>query len=602
MDTCKKMKNSMNIVIVGHVDHGKSTIIGRLLADTNSLPEGKLDQIKKTCERNSKPFEYAFLLDALKDEQAQGITIDTARVFFETNLRKYIIMDAPGHIEFLKNMITGASSAEAALLVIDANEGVKENSRRHGYLLSLLGITQIAVLINKMDIIDYHENIFNKIVHEYSEFLETINIKPKLFIPVSGFEGDNVASSSDKMPWYKNKNILEILDLFKPSPSLEKKDLRITIQDVYKFTRFGDSRRIFVGNIETGTLNVNDEICFYPSGKKSKIATIESFNTKRISSVIAGNTVGFTIKEQIYIKRGEIVSKEKQSPPAVSSLINASIFWLSKNPLKIGKEYYLKLGTAKVSVKIEKIIRIIDSSSLKDLESTTEIKRHEVAECILKLNHPIAFDLTDKFPITSRFVIIDKFEISGGGIIKESLSDQQMKLRKKVYRRNDKWIESDISHLERAKKYNQKATMLIITGEKHTGRKNIAKQLEKSLFNSGKFVYYLGLGNVKHGVDADLDKNKYVKNEHLRRFAEVSHIMLDSGVVLIVTAQTLSQNDLENIKTSVSPDLITTIWIGDEITTDLVYDFQIESHSTTSQAVSIIEEYLEENGIVFKVW
>ena len=193
----------MNIVIVGHVDHGKSTVIGRLLADTDSLPQGKLEQIREMCRRNSKPFEYAFLLDALKDERSQGITIDAARCFFKTAKRDYLIIDAPGHIEFLKNMITGASRAEAALLVIDAHEGVMENSRRHGYMLKMLGIKQVAVLVNKMDLCGYSESVFRSIVSEYSGFLSEIDISPSAFIPVSAMEGDNIASHSDR------NNVLE---------------------------------------------------------------------------------------------------------------------------------------------------------------------------------------------------------------------------------------------------------------------------------------------------------------------------------------------------------------------------------------------------------
>lgn len=193
-------KEDMNIVIVGHVDHGKSTLMGRLLADTGSLPEGKLDQVRETCRRNSKPFEYAFLLDALKDEQSQGITIDTARCFFKTEKRDYIILDAPGHIEFLKNMITGASRAQAALLMIDAKEGVQENSRRHAYMLSMLGIRQIAVVINKMDLVDYSEEVYEKVKEEYLAFLKQINIEPAFVLPVSAFQGENIVGPSERMP------------------------------------------------------------------------------------------------------------------------------------------------------------------------------------------------------------------------------------------------------------------------------------------------------------------------------------------------------------------------------------------------------------------
>lgn len=260
----------MNIVIVGHVDHGKSTIIGRMLADTDSLPSGKLEQVREKCRRNSKPFEYAFLLDALKDEQEHGITIDSARCFFKTEKRNYILIDAPRHIEFLKNMVTGAARAETALLVIDANEGIKENSKRHGYLLSMLGIKQLCVLINKMDLVDYDNKIYDEIVKEYSEFLNKINIKPSHFIPVSGINGENIVNKSENMSWYNGKSVLEALDGFTSLGLPEDKPFRMPVQGVYKFTKYGDDRRIIAGAIETGSLNVGDEVLFYPPGNKSK--------------------------------------------------------------------------------------------------------------------------------------------------------------------------------------------------------------------------------------------------------------------------------------------------------------------------------------------
>ena len=251
-----KGEQDLNLVIAGHVDHGKSTIIGRMLADTDSLPEGKLEQVKETCRKNSKPFEYAFLLDALKDEQAQGITIDSARVFFQTDMRQYIILDAPGHIEFLKNMVTGAARAEAALLVIDASEGVRENSRRHGYMLSMLGIKQIAVVVNKMDLVDYDQDTYQKIVEEYTDFLAEIGLEAETFIPVSGMLGDNVAAQSDKMDWYHGQTVLEQLDSFENEALPHNKPFRMPVQDVYKFTKGGDDRRIVAGTVEAGEMNV----------------------------------------------------------------------------------------------------------------------------------------------------------------------------------------------------------------------------------------------------------------------------------------------------------------------------------------------------------
>jgi len=357
-------EQDLKLVIAGHVDHGKSTIIGRMLADTDSLPEGKLEQVKETCRRNSKPFEYAFLLDALKDEQSQGITIDSARVFFQTDYRQYIILDAPGHIEFLKNMVTGAAHAEAALLVIDAEEGVQENSRRHGYMISMLGIKQMAVIVNKMDLVDYDQQTYENIVEEYTEFLKEINIEPMTFLPVSGFYGDNVAEESDNMDWYQGQTVLELLDSFENEALPHNKPFRMPVQDVYKFTKGGDDRRIIAGTAAAGELNVGDEVVFYPSGKKSTVKTIEGFKEPEQHKIRVGKASGFTLDEQIYITRGEVAARCDEAEPEVSARIEASLFWLNREPLVKDKVYELKLGTSRAKARLEKINRVIDASNL----------------------------------------------------------------------------------------------------------------------------------------------------------------------------------------------------------------------------------------------
>lgn len=595
-------RTQMNIVIAGHVDHGKSTIIGRLLADTNSLPDGKLEQIKTMCELNSKPFEYAFLLDALKDEQSQGITIDSARVFFKTKKRDYIIIDAPGHIEFLKNMVSGASRAEAALLVIDANEGVQENSRRHGYMLSMLGIKQIAVLVNKMDLVNYDEIIFKKIVNEYSNFLKDIDVNPTCFIPVSGMMGDAIASLNSNMKWYKDKTVLQILDEFEKEKPAINKPFRMPVQDVYKFTKHGDSRRIVAGTIETGVVSVGDELVFYPSGKKSKVKTIESFNTSPINSLGVGNAAGFTLEEQIYLTRGEIAVKANEKKTFVGKKLKVNLFWLGRKPFIKKKEYFLKLGTTKVGIKLEEILRIINASSLDTKERKDSVERHDVAECIIHLNKAIAFDKLEDNAITSRFVIVDEFEIAGGGIIREVLEDKYSWVRDKVILRNYKWEKSKIAPEQRAEKYNQKSTLVLITGPQNSGKKEVAKLLESMLFADGKIVYFLGIGNVLYGVDADIKKNGGNKEEHLRRLAEVAHILMDAGVILLVTARELSQDDLEIIKTTVNPEKIETIWVGDDLTTDISYDLRIPGINDVELSANLIKQVLQDKGIIFKPW
>ena len=415
----------MNIVIVGHVDHGKSTVIGRLLADTHSLPEGKLEQIRAQCELNSKPFEYAFLLDALKDEQAQGITIDAARVFFKSSRRPYLILDAPGHIEFLKNMITGAARAEAALLVIDAAEGVQENSRRHGYMVSLLGIRQLAVVVNKMDLVNWDQEVFDRIRREYGTFLDQVGIRPSAFIPVSGRGGDNIADRSPHLGWYQGPTVLDALDAFRSEPMPIDRPFRMPVQDVYKFTKQGDDRRIVAGTIDSGSVKVGDPVIFYPSGKKSRVKSIEAFNRPIETRAEAGYAVGFTMNEQIYITRGEVATLETEPRPQVTTRLRVSLFWLGKDPMVKRKEYLLKLGTARVTARLEEITRVMDASTLGNTDQHAVIQRHDVAECVLKLDRAIACDLAEDVPSTSRFVIVDDFEIRGGGIVREALPDRQ---------------------------------------------------------------------------------------------------------------------------------------------------------------------------------
>jgi bifunctional enzyme CysN/CysC len=591
----------MNIVIVGHVDHGKSTVIGRMLADTHSLPDGKLEQVRAQCELNSKPFEYAFLLDALKDEQAQGITIDAARVFFKTSRRPYLILDAPGHIEFLKNMITGAARAEAALLVIDAAEGVQENSRRHGYMVSLLGVRQLAVLVNKMDLVDWDQAVFDRIRREYGAFLDQVGIRPSAFIPVSGRDGDNIAGRSAHLDWYQGPTVVDALDAFRSEPAPVERPFRMPVQDVYKFTKQGDDRRIVSGTIDSGTVKVGDPVIFYPSGKKSRVKSIEAFNRPAQSRAEAGHAIGFTLNEQIYITRGEVATLETEPRPQVTTRLRVSLFWLGKSPMVKRKDYVLKLGTARVTARVEEILRVMDASTLDSTEQRAAIQRHDVAECVLKLDRAIACDLAEDIPSTSRFVIVDDFEIRGGGIVREALPDRQASVRDRVLLRNYKWEPSIIQPERRAEKYNQKAALILVTGEHESDRKGVAKAIEGKLFEDGKVVYFVGIGSVLYGVDADIERKPENRLEHMRRLAEVANLMLDAGMILIVAAAELTQEDLEVIKTAVQPDWIETIWAGDTITTDLAVDLQLPG-GAVPEAVDQLKAHLQDKGIIFRPW
>jgi bifunctional enzyme CysN/CysC len=349
----------LKIVIVGHVDHGKSTFVGRLFHDTGSLPEGKLEQLQKIAERRGVPFEWANLMDALQSERDQNITIDTAQIWFSTKNRQYVIIDAPGHKEFLKNMVTGAANAEAALLLIDANEGVQEQSRRHGYLLNLLGIRQIAVLVNKMDLKDYSQEVFNNIETEYRKFLKSVGVEPLQFIPIAAKHGDNIATKSTNTPWWNGPTVIEILDQFKVTDLPSSQSLRMPIQDVYRF----DERRILAGRVESGTVKVGDRLVFAPSNKTSTVKTIERWNAPSRETASAGESIGITLTEQIFVERGAVAALETD-PPYELTRFKARLFWLGRQPFRKGKIYKLKLTTQEVECEIESIERVIDSSTL----------------------------------------------------------------------------------------------------------------------------------------------------------------------------------------------------------------------------------------------
>ncbi len=553
-------KEQMNIVVVGHVDHGKSTVIGRLMADTGSLPQGKLEQVKKTCENNARPFEYAFLLDALKDEQAQGITIDTCRCFFKTKLRDYIIIDAPGHVEFLKNMVTGAARAEAALLVIDANEGIQENSRRHGYMLSMLGINQIVVLVNKMDLVNYDICVFDRIREDYSAFLGEIGVRPIDFIPICAREGENIVSHAS---WYQGKTVLEHIDAFVKERESEKKPFRFPLQDVYKFTANNDDRRICAGTIESGSIKLGDPVVFYPSGKTSRCKTIENFNRPPASEASYGQSVGFTLHDELYIRPGELMVKADEAPPHFGNRFRANLFWMGKAPMLKNKRYKLKLAAARSHVVLSDIIKVLDASELTASTTKTQVDRHDVAECILETAKPIAFDLTSDIESTGRFVIVDNYEIAGGGIILEQVSDNRSTLKDHIEHREASWERSSITSSERELVYSHKAKFVVITGGTEDLCKSVGTTLERRLFNERYKTYYLGLANIDYGLDSDVLDLFDRKEERIRRLGELARIMTDSGQIFITTVSEADEHELELLRQLNAPHEVLVVSLED---------------------------------------
>ncbi|MBV4419433.1 adenylyl-sulfate kinase [Clostridium tyrobutyricum] len=533
-----KDRENLNIVVVGHVDHGKSTLIGRLLYDTKSLPDGEIEKVKRISEENGKKFEYAYLLDAFEEEQKQGITIDITMLQFFTKKRDYVIIDAPGHKEFLKNMISGAASAEAAILVIDAKEGVQEQSKRHGYILSLLGIKKVFVAINKMDLVDYSEKRFNQVQKEFNEFLNNINIYPERYIPISAANGDNVADKSENMPWYNGENILQSMDSVEKDKGIEEKELRFPIQDVYKF----DSRRIIAGRIESGTLKNGDEIVIYPSGKTTKVKSIEAWQDRDKKDVVtAGMSVGITVEDEFYNKRGEFIC-HRDGPITVGNVFNANVFWLGDNNLVKDKTYKLKIETQEAEFNILSINKIIDAATLDNSDDRNYIKKNDVAEVTIKTKNPICFDKFSELQSTGRFVIVDGYDISGGGIV-SAVEDSLKREIGEVKSKNISIRKRLVSRKDRENNLGQQGKVVWLTGLPGCGKNEIAVKLEKRLMDLGKKAYYLDSSHLRFGLSADLAFTPEDAHEQTRRIAEVANLFADSGIITIVTSVSRFKED-----------------------------------------------------------
>jgi len=540
----------LKIVIVGHVDHGKSTFVGRLFHDTGSLPEGKLEQLQLIAERRGVPFEWANLMDALQSERDQNITIDTSQIWFRTQRRQYVIIDAPGHKEFLKNMITGAANAEAALLLIDAHEGVQENSRRHGYLLNLLGIRQIAVLVNKMDLENYSQARFQQIESEYRAWLKTVGVEPKVFIPIAARHGDNIASRSANMTWWQGPTVLQTLDEFTVSDLPANQPLRFPIQDVYRF----DERRILAGRVESGSIKVGDRLIFSPTNKTSTVKTIERWNAPSQDTALAGESVGITLTEQIFVARGVVAALET-SPPYELSSFNARLFWLGKQPFAKGKTYKLKLATQEVECSVQSIQKVIDASTLENVtraESDLFVGRHEVAELTLHTRKPVAFDAHSEIAPLGRFVIVDGFDVAGGGII---ALDNYPRRSHDTHTKSDNiyWSHGKVTASQRELRNNHIGCVVWLTGLSGAGKSTIATDLERELFNLGRHVYVLDGDNIRHGLGSDLGFSPEDRTENIRRVGEVAKLFADAGVICITAFISPYRAD-RNLVRKIMPD------------------------------------------------
>ncbi len=525
------------VVIVGHVDHGKSTLIGRLLSDTQQIFPERVEKVKKICDQNGKKFEFAFLLDAFEEEQKEGITIDKTEIPWVYGGKEFLIIDTPGHKEFLKNMISGASTAETALIMLDAEEGIKEQFKRHSYIVGMLGIKNIIVVVNKMDLVQYSEAHYKKLLQQIERIYSELKIQAAQIVPVSAFLGENLLAKSAKLSWYKGPCLAEALVAVFDQKEQQKQDLRFALQDVYKF----DEKRIYAGKIESGCLSVGDKLKFLPSGSVSRVRSIESWNTKTpVLHAPEGSSTGFTLEDPLFLERGEIAFHENEKAPAVTFQAHASIFWMNAESLQPRKTYKFKMATQEVECKIETIFNVFNPQTFDDetpkAKESLRLENGEAGEIIIKFQKNIVCDAFSDFSSTGRFVLLDSHRIVGGGVILSANTIQVFK------------ESSELTSEERAKHYGHQGAVLWLTGLSGAGKSTIAKQLEKKLFLMNAHALVLDGDNLRKALNRDLGFSDEDRKENIRRTGAVAKLVADAGSIVIAALISPFKSDRDLVR------------------------------------------------------
>jgi bifunctional enzyme CysN/CysC len=527
-------KELLRLLTCGSVDDGKSTLIGRLLHDTKMIYEDQLAAVKRDSEKvgttGAGEIDLALLTDGLKAEREQGITIDVAYRYFSTDRRKFIIADTPGHEQYTRNMATGASTCQLAVILIDARHGVMTQTRRHSFIVSLLGIRHVVVAINKMDLVGYSEEVFDRIKRDYTGFVAKLDLRDITFIPMSALKGDNVASKSDAMPWYTGPPLLDHLETVHIASDRNLADLRFPVQYVI---RPNLDFRGFAGTVASGILRTGDEVMVLPSGKRSHVKSIVTYDGD-LDEAFAPQAVTVTLTDEVDVSRGDMLVRP-DGPPHVSSEVEAMVVWMAEQPLTAGRSYTLKHTTRQVSAEVAAFRHGVDVNTL-DERPITRLGLNEVGLVQLSLTRPLACDPYHKNHATGAFILIDRLTNNtvGAGMILEAGADrppgdaweadrsERLKLR-----------ESLVGPDERAQRFGQVPATVLLVGLTGSGKSRIAYALERRLWDEGRAVTVLYGQNLRHGLNRDLGYTADDRSENLRRTAEVAKLLNDAGVITI---------------------------------------------------------------------
>jgi len=512
----------VRLVLIGHVDHGKSTLIGRLFHDADALPAGKYDQLVAAAARRGVPFEFANLMDALQAERDQNVTIDTAQIWFQSAGRRYVFIDAPGHKEFIRNMVTGAAQADAAVLLVDAAEGVQEQTRRHISLVKLIGLDRVLVTINKMDLIGHRRDRFETIAAECRALLSAAGLALSGVLPISARIGENVVTRSPALSWYDGPTFLEAIGTIHRARAQAGRPLRLPVQDVYRF----DHRRVIAGRIEAGTLRAGDTIVVLPGGREAVVKTIERWSAPATAAG-PGESIGLTLAEQVFVDRGDVICHAERAARVRSSL-HARLFWLGRTPLALGRSYSLRLATQDVACEVTSIDRVVDAASLVETGRKDVVSANDVADLVIHTRQPIVFDRVDELPALGRFVLVDGQDVAGGGIIITPGDEVEAAADRHLTR-----TVSGVTQEDRQQRYRHRGAVVWLTGLSGSGKSTIATALERELFDRGLHAFVLDGDNIRFGLSADLGFSAADRAENIRRVAETAKLFAEAGFIAI---------------------------------------------------------------------
>ena len=515
-------KDMLRFITCGSVDDGKSTLIGRLLWDSKLIFEDQLAALEADSKKvgtQGEEIDYALLLDGLQAEREQGITIDVAYRFFSTDKRKFIVADTPGHEQYTRNMVTGASTAGVAVILIDARKGVLTQTKRHSYLASLVGIKNIAVAVNKMDLVDYDQQRFDDICQDYAEIAKDLGFEEITYIPLSALKGDNVFEHSEQTSWYTETTLLNYLETVQVSDKTQDKPFRMRVQLV---NRPNLDFRGFCGTIASGTVRVGDSVVIPSSGQQSRISQIVTMDGN-LNQAYAGQAITLCLEDEIDISRGDMLTTPTDRPHHADQF-EAKLVWMHEDGLLPGRSYLLKAGSATAQAQVTDLKRKVNVNTLQ-LEPGKTLEMNEVGICNISITRAISFDLYTENRHTGNFILIDRFTNAtvGAGMI-------NFPLRRST---NIHWQSVDIDKQSRAELKNQKAKVLWFTGLSGAGKSTIANLVEKKLHSMGKHTYLLDGDNIRHGLNRDLGFTDADRVENIRRIAETAKLFVDAGLIVL---------------------------------------------------------------------